>query len=99
MEGPNAKIDVIATAELAQKILEHIAQNYFDHYDMIACIDEVGVGGSKPLSKLSAIHSNVSRCHTMLLDKGADAIVSNAEGRNSILLFSRQRGIILELGV
>jgi nitrogen regulatory protein PII len=42
-EGPNAKIEVIATAEIAQKILEHVAQNYFGHYAMIAYIDDVEV--------------------------------------------------------
>lgn len=42
-EGPNAKIEVIATAEVAQKILEHIEQNYFEHYAMIAYIDDVEV--------------------------------------------------------
>jgi nitrogen regulatory protein P-II 2 len=39
-EPANAKIEVIATPEVAQRILEHIARNYFDEYAMIAFLDE-----------------------------------------------------------
>jgi len=42
-EGPNAKIEVIATPELAQRILEHVAKNYFDHYAAIVYVDDVEV--------------------------------------------------------
>lgn len=42
-EGPNAKIEVIVNAEVAQEILRHIAQKYFDHYAMIAFVDDVAV--------------------------------------------------------
>jgi nitrogen regulatory protein PII len=42
-EGPNAKIEVIATAELARKIVEHIARNYFAQYAIIAFLDDVEV--------------------------------------------------------
>ena len=42
-EGPNAKIEVIATSELAQRILEHVAQNYFEHYATIVYLDDVEV--------------------------------------------------------
>lgn len=42
-EPANAKIEVIATPELAQRILEHIAQHYFDNYAMIAFLDDVEV--------------------------------------------------------
>ena len=42
-EGPNAKIEVIATAELAHRILEHVAKNYFEHYATIAYLDDVEV--------------------------------------------------------
>lgn len=42
-EPPNAKIEIIATPELAQQILEHVAKNYFDKYAMIAFLDDVEV--------------------------------------------------------
>jgi nitrogen regulatory protein P-II 2 len=42
-EPGNVKIEVIATAELAQQILEHIAGHYFKDYTMIAYIDDVEV--------------------------------------------------------
>lgn len=42
-EPPNSKIEVIATPEVAQRILEHIAQHYFDNYAMIAFLDDVEV--------------------------------------------------------
>jgi len=39
----NIKIEVIATAEIAQQILEHVAKNYFDSYAMIGFLDDVEV--------------------------------------------------------
>ena len=42
-EGSNAKIEVITTAEIAQQIIEHIARSYFDHYAVIAFIDDIEV--------------------------------------------------------
>jgi nitrogen regulatory protein P-II 2 len=42
-EPCNAKIEVICTADLAGRILEHIAQNYFEKYAMIAFVDDVQV--------------------------------------------------------
>jgi nitrogen regulatory protein P-II 2 len=39
----NRKIEVIATAEVAQQILEHMAKHYFKDYAIIAYIDDVGV--------------------------------------------------------
>jgi nitrogen regulatory protein P-II 2 len=42
-EPGNIKIEVIATAELAQQILEHIAKHYFKDHTMIAYIDDVEV--------------------------------------------------------
>ena len=42
-EPANTKIEVIATPEVAQRILEHIAQHYFDNYAMIAFLDDVEV--------------------------------------------------------
>ena len=42
-ELANGKIEVIATPELAQRILEHVAQHYFENYAMIAFLDDVEV--------------------------------------------------------
>jgi nitrogen regulatory protein P-II 2 len=42
-EPANAKIEVIATPELAGRILEHVAENYFDKYAMIAFLSDVEV--------------------------------------------------------
>jgi nitrogen regulatory protein P-II 2 len=42
-EPANVKIEVIATHEVAHKILEHIAKHYFDNYAMIAFLDDVEV--------------------------------------------------------
>lgn len=42
-EGPNAKIEVIATPDVADRILEHVATNYFKQYATIAYLDDVEV--------------------------------------------------------
>ncbi len=42
-ESGNTKIEVIATHEVAQLILEHVAKHYFEHYPMIAFLDDVEV--------------------------------------------------------
>jgi len=42
-QGPNAKIEIIATPEVAQRIFEHVAKKYFDDYAMIAFLDDVEV--------------------------------------------------------
>jgi len=42
-EPANAKIEVIATPELAHRILEPVSKNYFDDYAMIAFLDDVEV--------------------------------------------------------
>jgi len=41
--GPNVKIEVVTTADNADRILEHVAQKYFDDYPVIAFLDEVRV--------------------------------------------------------
>jgi nitrogen regulatory protein P-II 2 len=47
-ESSNAKIEIIATPEVAHRILDHVATNYFEHYAMIAFLDDVEVvRGSK----------------------------------------------------
>ena len=42
-EPGNTKIEVIATADVARQIIEHVAKNYFEKYAMIAFIDDVEV--------------------------------------------------------
>lgn len=42
-EPPNAKIEIIATPEVAHRILEFVAQHYFKDYAMIAFLDDVEV--------------------------------------------------------
>lgn len=42
-EPGNLKIEVIANAEVAHRILEHVAEHYFDNYAMIAFLDDVEV--------------------------------------------------------
>ena len=41
--GPNAKIEVIATPAVADRILEHVAKNYFESHAVIAYLDDVQV--------------------------------------------------------
>lgn len=42
-EPGNTKIEVICTAELAHRILEHVGQHYCDKYKFIAFLDDVEV--------------------------------------------------------
>jgi len=42
-ESGNTKIEIIATPEVAHKILEHVATHYFDKYAMIAYLEDVEV--------------------------------------------------------
>jgi nitrogen regulatory protein P-II 2 len=42
-QGPNAKIEIIATPEVAERIFEHVAKKYFDEYATIAFMDDVEV--------------------------------------------------------
>ncbi len=42
-EGSNAKIEIITTADMAQRIVEHVARTYFDHYAVITFTDDVEV--------------------------------------------------------
>ncbi|MGB8224165.1 MAG: hypothetical protein WCF10_16365 [Polyangiales bacterium] len=39
--GPNGKLEVLTTPEVADRILEHVAAHYFDNYPLIAYVDEV----------------------------------------------------------
>jgi nitrogen regulatory protein P-II 2 len=42
-EPANVKIEIIATAEVAGRILEHIAEHYLQNYAMIAFLSDVEV--------------------------------------------------------
>jgi nitrogen regulatory protein P-II 2 len=42
-EPANNKIEVVATEKVAHRILQHIAENYFENYAMIAFLDDVEV--------------------------------------------------------
>ena len=41
--GPNAEIEVIVTPAVADRILEHVAKNYFESHAIIAYADDVQV--------------------------------------------------------
>jgi nitrogen regulatory protein PII len=57
-EPPNTKIEVIAPAETAHCILEHIAQNYFEKYAAIAFLSDVEVvRGPKFAAKSTPVRS------------------------------------------
>jgi nitrogen regulatory protein P-II 2 len=56
-EPANAKIEVICTTALADQVLEHLAQNYFEKYAMIAFVDDVQViRGEKFAGKAIVVH-------------------------------------------
>jgi nitrogen regulatory protein P-II 2 len=42
-EGSNIKIEVIVNPELADRILQHVAESYFDHWAVIAYVQPVDV--------------------------------------------------------
>jgi nitrogen regulatory protein PII len=42
-EGPNAKIEIVATPAVAQRICEHMAKAYFENYAVIIFLDDVQV--------------------------------------------------------
>ena len=55
-EPGNTKIEVIATPEVAQRILEHVAEHYFDNYAINAFLDDVEVlRGEKFGAKIGTI--------------------------------------------
>ena len=41
--GRNIRVEVIATAALADAILAHVAEHYFEHFAVIAWVDDVAV--------------------------------------------------------
>ena len=42
-EPGNTKIEVVCTAELADRILQHLSDHYFGNHAMIAFVDDVAV--------------------------------------------------------
>lgn len=42
-EGTNVQIETIVGAEVAERILAHVAATYFEHFAVIAYVDEVAV--------------------------------------------------------
>lgn len=41
--GRNVRVEVVAGMELADRILAHVAEHYFEHYAVIAWADDVEV--------------------------------------------------------
>ena len=47
-ERPSVKIEIVTTAEVAQRIAEHVAETYFQHHSVIVYLQDVEVlRGSK----------------------------------------------------
>lgn len=42
-EGPNVKLEMLVGPEVADRILEHVAGSYFQHYAVVAYVQEVEV--------------------------------------------------------
>jgi hypothetical protein len=42
-EGQNIKLETLVGAEAAERILEHLATQYFEHYAVVAYIETVNV--------------------------------------------------------
>lgn len=42
-EGPDVKIEVVVSAAVADAVLEHLAARYFEHYAIIAYMQDVKV--------------------------------------------------------
>ncbi len=55
-EPGNAKIEVIATPEVAERILNHIEEHYFDKYAMIAFLDDVEVIRGEKFGGRASVH-------------------------------------------
>jgi nitrogen regulatory protein P-II 2 len=43
VEGNNIRVEMIVSAEVADRILEHVAKQYFTYYAMIAYVQDVEV--------------------------------------------------------
>jgi nitrogen regulatory protein P-II 2 len=42
-EGQNLRIEVVVSAEVAARIVDHVAAEYFEHYSVIAYLQDVEV--------------------------------------------------------
>ena len=42
-EGKNVRIETLVSAEVADRILQHVTENYFDHYAVVAYLSDVQV--------------------------------------------------------
>lgn len=42
-EGPNLRLEAVVSDEVAERILEHLAAEYFDHFALIAFVGDVDV--------------------------------------------------------
>jgi nitrogen regulatory protein PII len=42
-EGRNLKIETVVAPEVAERILDHVAERYFEHYAVIAYVQSVDV--------------------------------------------------------
>lgn len=42
-EGRNVKIESVVSADVAQRIVEHVAERYFEHYAVIVYVQDVDV--------------------------------------------------------
>lgn len=42
-EGPNMKLETITTPQVADAIIDGIAEKYFDHYSVVAWLSDVSV--------------------------------------------------------
>lgn len=52
LQGGNVRIEVLASFDVATRILQHVEAEYFEHYAVIAWVVEVGVlRGEKYLSR------------------------------------------------
>ena len=43
MFGENVQMKVVCSAPVAEKILQHVAENYFEHYVLIAWVSDIEV--------------------------------------------------------
>ena len=43
IDGPSVKLEVIVPLEVAERIVEHVAETYFRHYSVIVYVQEVKV--------------------------------------------------------
>lgn len=52
--NPGTKVKVIATPEVAHRIMKHLAEHYFNRYPMLAFLDDVEVPSGERAGDLKA---------------------------------------------